>query len=62
MPGHLPNPLLSLTYPLIDSLPLEGNPDGTGDEALALHDLWTVFTRCKNELKDGKRLENIAWR
>ncbi|KAF9514614.1 hypothetical protein BS47DRAFT_1294997, partial [Hydnum rufescens UP504] len=31
-----------------------------GDEGLC--GLWTVFTKCKESLQDGRRLENIAWR
>ncbi|KIL64059.1 hypothetical protein M378DRAFT_78879 [Amanita muscaria Koide BX008] len=32
------------------------------DEYEALPGLWTLFTKCKGSLKDGRRLENISWR
>ncbi|PFH48306.1 hypothetical protein AMATHDRAFT_91065, partial [Amanita thiersii Skay4041] len=28
----------------------------------ALSSLWTLFTKCKESLQDGRRLENISWR
>ncbi|TFK36752.1 hypothetical protein BDQ12DRAFT_589005, partial [Crucibulum laeve] len=28
----------------------------------ALSGLWTLFTKCKESLQDGRRLENISWR
>ncbi|KAF9476218.1 DUF1752-domain-containing protein, partial [Pholiota conissans] len=28
----------------------------------ALYGLWTLFTKCKESLQDGRRLENISWR
>ncbi|PCH39378.1 DUF1752-domain-containing protein, partial [Wolfiporia cocos MD-104 SS10] len=28
----------------------------------ALYGLWALFTKCKESLKDGRRLENISWR
>ncbi|KAG8864930.1 hypothetical protein FRB96_003517 [Tulasnella sp. 330] len=27
-----------------------------------LGNVWTVFTKCKENLKDGRRLENLSWR
>ncbi|KAI0733240.1 DUF1752-domain-containing protein, partial [Irpex lacteus] len=28
----------------------------------ALYGMWAVFTKCKQSLKDGRRLENMSWR
>ncbi|KAI9287771.1 hypothetical protein BC943DRAFT_318801 [Umbelopsis sp. AD052] len=32
------------------------------DNSIDVGDLWTVFTRCKNNLQYGRRLENMSWR
>ncbi|GAB5589319.1 hypothetical protein Unana1_04219 [Umbelopsis nana] len=32
------------------------------DNSVDVGDLWTVFTRCKNSLQYGRRLENMSWR
>ncbi|KDQ08710.1 hypothetical protein BOTBODRAFT_118196, partial [Botryobasidium botryosum FD-172 SS1] len=42
------------------SIAVEAVSKVDGDEAL--FGLWTVFTKCKDSLQDGRRLENIAWR
>ncbi|ETW82470.1 hypothetical protein HETIRDRAFT_244744, partial [Heterobasidion irregulare TC 32-1] len=47
-----PSSVLSVTADVIKEL------DG-GD---ALSGLWTLFTKCKESLQDGRRLENISWR
>ncbi|KAI9454381.1 DUF1752-domain-containing protein [Lactarius psammicola] len=52
MVSHFPSPVLSLTS---DAL-----KDIDGHDALS--SLWTVFTKCKESLQDGRRLENISWR
>ncbi|KAF8266276.1 hypothetical protein EI94DRAFT_1662986 [Lactarius quietus] len=52
MVSHLPSPVLTLASHALDHL---DTPD-------ALPGLWTVFTKCKESLQDGRRLENISWR
>ncbi|KAI0315872.1 hypothetical protein OF83DRAFT_1245957 [Amylostereum chailletii] len=52
MVTHFPSPVLSVAVDVVKDL------DG-GD---ALSGLWTLFTKCKESLKDGRRLENISWR
>ncbi|KAL8276611.1 hypothetical protein RQP46_010960 [Phenoliferia psychrophenolica] len=47
-------PVLSLAPDSIASL---GDLDAT-----SLSDLWGVFTKCKDSLQDGRRLENLSWR
>ncbi|THH29477.1 hypothetical protein EUX98_g4704 [Antrodiella citrinella] len=47
-----PSPILSVASDVISEL------DGED----AVYGLWTVFTKCKRSLKDGRRLENISWR
>ncbi|KAH8555938.1 hypothetical protein BGW37DRAFT_479140 [Umbelopsis sp. PMI_123] len=32
------------------------------DNSIDVGDLWTVFTRCKDSLQYGRRLENMSWR
>lgn len=49
---NFPSPVLSVAVEAVKDL--EG-----GD---ALSGLWTLFTKCKESLKDGRRLENISWR
>ncbi|THH12667.1 hypothetical protein EW146_g7481 [Bondarzewia mesenterica] len=46
------SPVLSVTADAVKDL------DG-GD---ALSGLWNLFTKCKESLQDGRRLENISWR
>ncbi|KAI0245974.1 hypothetical protein BJV78DRAFT_1356447 [Lactifluus subvellereus] len=52
MVSNFPSPVLSLAADAIKDL------DG-GD---TLSHLWTIFTKCKESLQDGRRLENISWR
>ncbi|TFK61481.1 DUF1752-domain-containing protein, partial [Pluteus cervinus] len=52
MPSSLPAPILSVTA--------EALRDVEGHEALRV--LWMLFTKCKESLHDGRRLENISWR
>ncbi|EDR05412.1 uncharacterized protein LACBIDRAFT_303064 [Laccaria bicolor S238N-H82] len=47
-----PAPVLSVTADAVREL--------EGGEALA--GLWTLFTKCKESLKDGRRLENMSCR
>ncbi|KAI0058744.1 hypothetical protein BV25DRAFT_1901966 [Artomyces pyxidatus] len=47
-----PSPVLAVAADVVRDL------DG-GD---ALSGLWTLFTKCKESLQDGRRLENISWR
>lgn len=47
-----PAPVLSVTADAVKDL--EGHEALTG--------LWTLFTKCKESLQDGRRLENISWR
>ncbi|SCV74205.1 BQ2448_6637 [Microbotryum intermedium] len=54
MIGALTTPVLSLTP---DSLASLGDLDGD-----SLSELWGVFTKCKNSLQNGRRLENLSWR
>ncbi|KAG2112176.1 hypothetical protein BD769DRAFT_1642611 [Suillus cothurnatus] len=48
----LPAPVLSVTHDAVKDL--------QGQDALSA--LWTIFTKCKESLQDGRRLENISWR
>ncbi|ETW83511.1 hypothetical protein HETIRDRAFT_244743, partial [Heterobasidion irregulare TC 32-1] len=52
MIAAFPTPVLSIAADVVKDL------DG-GD---ALSGLWTLFTKCKESLQDGRRLENISWR
>ncbi|KAH9173791.1 hypothetical protein EDB89DRAFT_1884888 [Lactarius sanguifluus] len=52
MVSHFPSPVLSLASDALKDL------DGHD----AISGLWTVFTKCKESLQDGRRLENISWR
>ncbi|KAI0081045.1 hypothetical protein K474DRAFT_57230 [Panus rudis PR-1116 ss-1] len=47
-----PSPILSVASDVVKEL--EGED--------AVYGLWTVFTKCKASLTDGRRLENISWR
>ncbi|CCM03602.1 uncharacterized protein FIBRA_05740 [Fibroporia radiculosa] len=49
---HFPSPVLSVAADVVQEL--EGED--------ALYGLWTLFTKCKESLKDGRRLENLSWR
>lgn len=48
----LPTPVLSVAPDAVKDL--------QGQDALSA--LWTIFTKCKESLQDGRRLENISWR
>ncbi|TFK81716.1 hypothetical protein K466DRAFT_604271 [Polyporus arcularius HHB13444] len=52
MISHFPSPILSVAADAVKDL--EGED--------ALYGLWALFTKCKESLKDGRRLENISWR
>ncbi|KAJ2917371.1 hypothetical protein MD484_g3038, partial [Candolleomyces efflorescens] len=52
MIAALPGPVLSVTPELIREL----------DGREAVYRLWTLFTKCKGSLENGRRLENISWR
>ncbi|EGN92366.1 hypothetical protein SERLA73DRAFT_27839, partial [Serpula lacrymans var. lacrymans S7.3] len=52
MLATFPAPVLSVTADAVKDL--EGRD--------ALSGLWTLFTKCKESLQDGRRLENISWR
>ncbi|KAI0076771.1 hypothetical protein K474DRAFT_1754671 [Panus rudis PR-1116 ss-1] len=47
-----PSPILCVASDVVKEL------DGED----AVYGLWTVFTKCKASLTDGRRLENISWR
>ncbi|KAF5359358.1 hypothetical protein D9756_003596 [Leucocoprinus leucothites] len=50
--SQLPRPVLTVAADVVRQL--------EGEDALPL--LWTLFSKCKESLKDGRRLENISWR
>ncbi|KAI0260468.1 hypothetical protein BC834DRAFT_1044630 [Gloeopeniophorella convolvens] len=52
MVPNFPSPVLSVAADALKDL------DGRD----ALSGLWTIFTKCKESLQDGRRLENISWR
>ncbi|KAA1479005.1 hypothetical protein DENSPDRAFT_846016 [Dentipellis sp. KUC8613] len=52
MVAHFPSPVLSVAADVVKDL----------DGGEALSSLWQLFTRCKDSLQDGPRLENISWR
>ncbi|KAF9443446.1 DUF1752-domain-containing protein, partial [Macrolepiota fuliginosa MF-IS2] len=52
MSSTFPGPVLAVAADVVRHL--------EGEEALPR--LWTLFTKCKESLKDGRRLENISWR
>ncbi|GAA5976695.1 hypothetical protein JCM10908_005599 [Rhodotorula pacifica] len=54
MHATLPTHVLALAP---DSLAAIGQIDPDG-----LAELWAVFTRCKDSLQNGRRLENLSWR
>jgi hypothetical protein len=45
-------PVLNVQLPAIQ--------DVKGGEGLS--SLWTVFSKCKDSIEEGGRLENISWR
>lgn len=54
MPSSLPDPVLALSMESV----LKMN-DLNLDQ---LANLWNVFTKCKESLESGRRLENLSWR
>ncbi|OSC96692.1 hypothetical protein PYCCODRAFT_1428948 [Trametes coccinea BRFM310] len=52
MISAFPSPILSVAADVVKDL--------EGEDALC--GLWALFTKCKESLKDGRRLENISWR
>ncbi|GAA5954215.1 hypothetical protein JCM21900_006965 [Sporobolomyces salmonicolor] len=54
MHSTLPTHVLALAPNSLASL---GELDGD-----SLSELWAVFTRCKDSLQNGRRLENLSWR
>ncbi|KAH9910327.1 uncharacterized protein BXZ73DRAFT_58654 [Epithele typhae] len=52
MIAHFPSPILSVAADVVKDL--------EGEDALC--SLWALFTKCKDSLNDGPRLENISWR
>ncbi|KAH9885753.1 hypothetical protein C8Q73DRAFT_669347 [Cubamyces lactineus] len=52
MISTFPSPILSVAADVVRDL--------EGEDALC--GLWALFTKCKESLKDGRRLENISWR
>ncbi|EPQ52453.1 hypothetical protein GLOTRDRAFT_122527 [Gloeophyllum trabeum ATCC 11539] len=52
MLASFPTPVLALAPDVLKDL--------EGKEALS--GLWALFTKCKESLQDGRRLENISWR
>ncbi|KAG9314786.1 hypothetical protein JVU11DRAFT_3871 [Chiua virens] len=52
MLATFPVPILSITADAVRDL--------QGQDTL--YGLWTVFTKCKESVHDGRRLENISWR
>ncbi|EIM82201.1 DUF1752-domain-containing protein, partial [Stereum hirsutum FP-91666 SS1] len=47
-----PSPVLSVAVDVVKDL----------DGGEALSGLWHIFTKCKESLHEGERLENISWR
>ncbi|KAL0075965.1 hypothetical protein J3Q64DRAFT_1628233, partial [Phycomyces blakesleeanus] len=47
-------PMLSLAMPNIHKL------DSITTDSLSC--MWTVFSKCKENLENGRRLENLSWR
>ncbi|EPQ26105.1 uncharacterized protein PFL1_06313 [Pseudozyma flocculosa PF-1] len=54
MPSSLPDPVLALSMDNVQKL-----NDLDLDQ---LANLWNVFTKCKESLESGRRLENLSWR
>ncbi|KAF9778880.1 hypothetical protein BJ322DRAFT_459110 [Thelephora terrestris] len=52
MLSNLSSPILSLAADVVKDL--EGE--------VAVYSFWSVLTKCKNSVKDGRRLENLSWR
>lgn len=70
MLGQFPLPILSIAEDVVKELdgedalfglwtgmtPIASHPSGEGNKIIL------VFTKCKESLTDGRRLENISWR
>ncbi|PWN37585.1 DUF1752-domain-containing protein, partial [Meira miltonrushii] len=54
MPITLPDPVLALSMASLQKL-------NTADVD-QLANLWNVFTKCKESIESGRRLENLSWR
>ncbi|KAI9099232.1 hypothetical protein DFS34DRAFT_616832 [Phlyctochytrium arcticum] len=54
MPGQLAEPVLTVAFQNIQKLTSINESD--------LQTIWNVFTKCKDNLENGRRLENISWR
>ncbi|KAI9013146.1 hypothetical protein BC832DRAFT_590105 [Gaertneriomyces semiglobifer] len=54
MPGILAEPVLTLAFNNISKLTTIDEED--------IQTIWNVFTKCKDNLENGRRLENISWR
>ncbi|KAH6600680.1 hypothetical protein BASA50_002064 [Batrachochytrium salamandrivorans] len=54
MPPALPEPVLTLSIDNLVKL--------TSIDMDDLSTIWNVFTKCKDNLENGRRLENISWR
>ncbi|EIW84602.1 DUF1752-domain-containing protein, partial [Coniophora puteana RWD-64-598 SS2] len=52
MLANFPAPVLAVAADAVRDL--------EGQDALC--SLWSLFTRCKDSLQDGRRLENLSWR
>ncbi|KZT39112.1 DUF1752-domain-containing protein, partial [Sistotremastrum suecicum HHB10207 ss-3] len=52
MKTRLPSPVLCLAVDAVMAIQSDDVVCG----------LWNVFTKCKDSLEDGSRLENISWR
>ncbi|RKO88655.1 hypothetical protein BDK51DRAFT_28194 [Blyttiomyces helicus] len=54
MPTQLAEPVLTLALNNLQKL--------TSIEEKDIQTIWNVFTKCKDNLENGRRLENISWR
>ncbi|KAJ8324381.1 hypothetical protein O5D80_006642 [Batrachochytrium dendrobatidis] len=54
MPAPLPEPVLTLSIGNLAKL--------TSIDMDDISTIWNVFTKCKDNLENGRRLENISWR
>ncbi|KAI8818770.1 uncharacterized protein EV422DRAFT_164221 [Fimicolochytrium jonesii] len=54
MPRVLAEPVLTLAFGNIQKL--------TSIDEADIQTIWNVFTKCKDNLENGRRLENISWR
>ncbi|KAJ3055294.1 hypothetical protein HK097_010951 [Rhizophlyctis rosea] len=54
MPAHLTEPVLTLAFGNLQKLQTIDESD--------IQTIWNVFSKCKDNLENGRRLENISWR